>query len=78
MSNGTQTVGKESDSISLVGGHIGGGEEDVGQYEEVEERDTCDDVFVLIKEAIEEIFNDLYKLTNIKKIAINLLKLMSI
>ena len=50
-----QTVGKKSDSISIVGDHIGGKEEDEGQYDRIEERDFIDDVFTLVRrEVIEE------------------------
>jgi len=44
-----QTVGKKLDSLNIVGGHIGGGEVDEGQYDQIVERDFIDDVFTLVK-----------------------------
>jgi hypothetical protein len=49
-----QTVGKKSNPVSIVGDHIGSGEEDVGQYDNVEERDFCDDVFLLVRGSVVE------------------------
>jgi len=43
-----QTVGKKEDSIRWNGEHIGRGEEDKGQYDEVCERHFIDDVFTLV------------------------------
>jgi len=44
-----QTVGKMSDSYSIVGNHIGGGELDEGQFDKVVERDFIDDVYMLVR-----------------------------
>jgi len=50
-----QTVGKLSHPINIVGEHIGTGEKDEGQYDNVEERDFIDDVFTLVnREVIEK------------------------
>ena len=43
-----QTVGKESDPVLVNGRHIGAGEEDLGQYDEISERPFGDDVFTLV------------------------------
>ena len=43
-----QTVGKVSDKFTIVGEHIGEGEEDIGQHDKIEEREFCDDVFTLV------------------------------
>jgi GT2 family glycosyltransferase len=43
-----QTVGKKEDSIRWNGDHIGYGEEDTGQFEEVEERPFIDDIMTLV------------------------------
>ncbi len=49
-----QTVGKKEDKVKLVGGHIGSNEEDVGQYDEVAEREFSDDVFMLVRKEVVE------------------------
>lgn len=43
-----QTVGLHYDPVRINGGHIGWGEEDNGQYDEVTERHFADDVFMLV------------------------------
>ena len=43
-----QTVGKHEHPIWWNGGHIGCGEEDVGQYNQVKELQFADDVFTLV------------------------------
>jgi GT2 family glycosyltransferase len=49
-----QTVGKKDDSILWNGGHIGQGEKDIGQYENIEERAWCDDIYWLVKRELYE------------------------
>lgn len=49
-----QTVGKKSHPIYLVGKHIGLGEYDKGQYDEIREYDFIDDVFLLVKKEVYE------------------------
>lgn len=44
-----QTVGKKGDPIKWNGGHIGANEKDVGQFEQIEERTFCDDIYWLVK-----------------------------
>jgi GT2 family glycosyltransferase len=46
--NTLQTVGKGEDPIKWKGDHIGYGEEDKGQYDEICERFFADDVFTLV------------------------------
>lgn len=43
-----QTVGKKEDPIRWNGDHIGSGEKDIGQFENVEERTFLDDVMTLV------------------------------
>ena len=43
-----QSVGKRHDDVYWSIGHIGGREKDVGQYDSVEERDWCDDIYWLV------------------------------
>ena len=51
-----QTVGKLTNSITLVGSHIGANEEDIGQYNDIKEYTFIDDVFLLVrKEVIEKV-----------------------
>jgi len=51
-----QTVGKKEDPILWNGDHIGAGERDKGQYDEVAERPFLDDIFTLVSaEMYEEI-----------------------
>ena len=47
-----QTVGKMEHPIRWSGGHIGIGEKDVGQYEELCERYFADDIFTLVKKSL--------------------------
>lgn len=49
-----QTVGKKSDPIMWNGGHIGNREKDAGQYERIEERAWCDDIYWLVKREVWE------------------------
>lgn len=49
-----QTVGKKYDPILWNGGHIGGREEDAGQYDEVAERFFADDIFTLVRRSLYE------------------------
>ncbi len=44
-----QTVGKSEDPIRWNGDHIGSGEKDSGQYDEVSERVFLDDIFTLVR-----------------------------
>ena len=46
--NTLQTVGKKEDSVRWNGGHIGNGETDRGQYNEICERFFTDDIFTLV------------------------------
>jgi len=52
-----QTVGRKKDFIYLISEtHIGAGEEDIGQYDNIAEYDYIDDVFLLVrKEVINEV-----------------------
>ena len=47
--NVLQTVGKYEDPVKWNGDHIGNGEVDEGQYDEVKERCFVDDIFTLVK-----------------------------
>lgn len=49
-----QTVGKLSHPVYLVGNHVGMGEYDYGQYNEIEEYDFIDDVFLLVRREVYE------------------------
>lgn len=49
-----QTVGLMYDPVRINGGHIGWGEEDKGQYDEVTERHFADDVFMLVSRKLYE------------------------
>ncbi|MCJ7448882.1 MAG: glycosyltransferase family 2 protein [Bacteroidales bacterium] len=49
-----QTVGKRYDPVLWNGGHIGNREEDEGQYDTVEERAWCDDIYWLVKREVWE------------------------
>ena len=44
-----QTVGKKEHPVRWNGGHIGNREKDEGQYDKIEERYFCDDIFILVK-----------------------------
>ena len=44
-----QTVGKKHDGKLWSIGHIGYGEKDEGQYDQITERNWCDDIFWLVK-----------------------------
>ncbi len=50
-----QTVGKKEDPVLWNGGHIGGGEIDIGQYDKVVELAFADDIFTLVKREMYEI-----------------------
>lgn len=50
--NVLQTVGKKEDPVRWNGGHIGMGEEDKGQHDEVCERYFIDDVFTLVSSSL--------------------------
>ena len=47
-----QTVGKRFDPVLWNGGHIGQGEPDNGQYDRIEKRDWCDDIYWLVKREV--------------------------
>ena len=47
-----QTVGKGYDPVLWNTGHIGRHEKDVGQYDEIEERSLCDDIFWLVSKEV--------------------------
>jgi len=47
-----QSVGMAEDPIRWRGEHIGAGERDVGQYDEVSERSFADDVYTLIRKKL--------------------------
>lgn len=49
-----QTVGKIEHPLLWNGGHIGNGEEDKGQYDEVKERYFADDIFTLVTKQLYE------------------------
>jgi GT2 family glycosyltransferase len=49
-----QTVGKIEHPLLWNGGHIGNGEKDEGQYDEVKERYFADDIFTLVKKSLFE------------------------
>lgn len=49
-----QTVGRLDDPVFIVGGHLGYGELDQGQYDAVRECDFVDDVFLLVNSEILE------------------------
>lgn len=49
-----QTVGKGEDPVRWKGEHIGNREIDKGQYDKVEERSFCDDIFWLVKRELYE------------------------
>jgi GT2 family glycosyltransferase len=51
-----QTVGKGYDPIWWNTGHIGHEEKDLGQYDKIEERPFCDDIFWLVS-------GEMYKIT---------------
>jgi len=50
--NVLHTVGKRYDEFRWNGGHIGRNETDTGQYDKVEERDWCDDIYWLINKKV--------------------------
>ncbi|HLX12583.1 MAG TPA: glycosyltransferase family 2 protein, partial [Bacteroidota bacterium] len=47
-----QTVGKYEDPIIWNGNHIGGGEKDNGQYDQVSERVFADDVYTMVRKEL--------------------------
>ncbi len=49
-----QTVGKKEDPITWNGDHIGNGEKDIGQYDQVSERFFADDIFTLVSRRLYE------------------------
>ena len=49
-----QTVGKKYDPVFWNGGHIGNNEKDEGQYDTIEERAWCDDIYWLVKRSVWE------------------------
>lgn len=49
-----QTVGKKYDPVLWNGGHIGKGETDIGQYDQITERAWCDDIYWLIRRDLYE------------------------
>ncbi len=49
-----QTVGKKFDLVLWNGGHIGKGEKDKGQYDQIAERAWCDDIYWLVKRELYE------------------------
>ena len=49
-----QTVGKKYDQVVWNGGHIGNGEKDYGQYDKIEERAWCDDIYWLVSREVWE------------------------
>ena len=53
--NRFQTVGRESSKRLIYGKHVGYGELDVGQYEQVKEYEFTDDVYWLVRNKVLEI-----------------------
>jgi len=49
-----QTVGKKYDPVLWNGGHLGKGEKDIGQYDQIAERAWCDDIYWLVKRELYE------------------------
>lgn len=49
-----QTVGKKYDPVMWNGGHIGKGEKDTGQYDQIAERAWCDDIYWLVRREVYE------------------------
>lgn len=47
-----QTIGYYKDSVTWTGGHIGGREQDTGQFDEDMERFMSDDIFMLVKKTV--------------------------
>jgi hypothetical protein len=47
-----QTVGYYEDKIKWIGGHLGGKEKDIGQFDEIAERPYSDDIFMLVKRSL--------------------------
>jgi len=47
-----QTTGKVSDPLLWKGSHIGNKEKDEGQYDQIAERDWCDDIFWLVSRKV--------------------------
>jgi GT2 family glycosyltransferase len=52
--NTLQTVGKRYHTELWNAGHMGNGEIDKGQYDKIEERDWCDDIYWLIRREVWE------------------------
>jgi GT2 family glycosyltransferase len=49
-----QTVGKKEDPILWNSGHIGNGQKDQGQFDKIEERAFCDDIYWLVNRKLYE------------------------
>lgn len=49
-----QTVGKKYDPVVWNSGHMGKGEKDTGQYNQISERDWCDDIYWLVRREVYE------------------------
>lgn len=49
-----QTVGRRYDPMILAGRHVGDGEVDVGQYDEVRDYEFMDDVYLLVRRKVYE------------------------
>ena len=47
-----QTVGKSFSQRRIIGNHIGIYEEDKGQYDKIQERHSCDDVFSMVRKEV--------------------------
>jgi GT2 family glycosyltransferase len=59
-----QTVGYKEDPLRWIGGHIGGKEQDKGQFDQDVERFMSDDIFILVKNTVFEAvggYNTLFK-----------------
>ena len=52
--NTIQTVGKKYDPVLWNAGHIGNREIDTGQYDKIEERAWCDDIYWLVRREVWE------------------------
>jgi len=52
--NTLQTTGRYNDPVMLIGPHVGTGEVDHGQYDQVRDYDFVDDVFLLVRRQVYE------------------------
>jgi len=52
--NTLQTAGRHNDPVMLIGPHVGTGEVDHGQYDQVRDYDFVDDVFLLVRRRVYE------------------------